>query len=219
MIQVTICMYIYIYLCLCSKNGNSIYIYVCIYTDTCTTETKIPRFGCTKKSLKRYRMEPRRSKCQKHLEILHLKSLCLGFEPISLLEAPPHIRPSGKGKSSSKNTFGGYVSSQEGRQSWGVKRFEIIPNESRNKPWEVGHGKEMDVSENNGTPKSSILKGLSIINHPFWGTPIFGNTQMERMIFPTNFRGWQFASRASVSSKGGRNTTETTIQDGPKNQL
>ena len=36
----------------------------------------------------------------------------------------------------------------------------------------------MDVSENNGTPKSSILIGFSIINHPFWGTPIFGNTHI-----------------------------------------
>ena len=34
----------------------------------------------------------------------------------------------------------------------------------------------LDVSENSGTPKSSILIGFSIINHPFWGTPIFGNT-------------------------------------------
>ena len=36
----------------------------------------------------------------------------------------------------------------------------------------------MDVSENSGTvpPKSSILIGFSIINHPFLGTPIFGNT-------------------------------------------
>ena len=33
----------------------------------------------------------------------------------------------------------------------------------------------MDVSENSGTPKSSILIGFSIINHPFWGTTIFGN--------------------------------------------
>ena len=34
------------------------------------------------------------------------------------------------------------------------------------------------VSENNGTPKSSILTGFSTINHPFWWpTPIFGNTQ------------------------------------------
>ena len=31
----------------------------------------------------------------------------------------------------------------------------------------------MDVSENSGTPKSSILIGFSIINHPFWGTPYF----------------------------------------------
>ena len=36
----------------------------------------------------------------------------------------------------------------------------------------------MDVSENSGTPKSSILIGCSIINHPIWGTPIFGNTHM-----------------------------------------
>ena len=33
----------------------------------------------------------------------------------------------------------------------------------------------MDVSENSGTPKSSILIGFSIINHPFWGfSPYFG---------------------------------------------
>ena len=36
----------------------------------------------------------------------------------------------------------------------------------------------MDVSENRGTPKSSIFIGFSIINHPFWGTTIFGNTHM-----------------------------------------
>jgi len=37
----------------------------------------------------------------------------------------------------------------------------------------------VDVSENNGTPKSSILIGFSIINHPFWDTPIFRNTHMD----------------------------------------
>ena len=31
----------------------------------------------------------------------------------------------------------------------------------------------LGVSEKNGTPKSSILIGFSIINHPFWGTSIF----------------------------------------------
>ena len=38
---------------------------------------------------------------------------------------------------------------------------------------------DMDVSENSGTPKISILIGFCIINHPFWGTPIFGNTHMD----------------------------------------
>ena len=33
----------------------------------------------------------------------------------------------------------------------------------------------MAISENGDTPKSSILIGFSIINHPFWGTPILGN--------------------------------------------
>ena len=37
---------------------------------------------------------------------------------------------------------------------------------------------DIGVSENSGTPKSSILMGFSIINHPFWGTSIFGNTHM-----------------------------------------
>ena len=35
----------------------------------------------------------------------------------------------------------------------------------------------MGVSLNGGTPKSSTLIGFSI-NHPFWGTTIFGNTLM-----------------------------------------
>ena len=35
------------------------------------------------------------------------------------------------------------------------------------------------VSENSGTLKSSILIGFSIINHPIWGTPIFGNTHIQ----------------------------------------
>ena len=38
----------------------------------------------------------------------------------------------------------------------------------------------MDVSENSVTPKSSILIGFSIINHPFWGIPIFGNNHIPK---------------------------------------
>ena len=41
----------------------------------------------------------------------------------------------------------------------------------------------MDVSKIVGFPaKSSILIGFSIMNHPFWGTPIFGNTHMDIVI-------------------------------------
>ena len=41
-----------------------------------------------------------------------------------------------------------------------------------------GNGQYMGVSKNMGTPKSSILIGVSIINHSSWGTPIFGNIHM-----------------------------------------
>ena len=37
----------------------------------------------------------------------------------------------------------------------------------------------MGVSKNRGTSKSSSLIGFSIINHPFWGTTIFGNIHMR----------------------------------------
>jgi len=46
----------------------------------------------------------------------------------------------------------------------------------------------MSVSLNGGTAKSSILIGFSNINHPFWGTPIFGNTHMAVNIIPTSFK-------------------------------
>ena len=45
--------------------------------------------------------------------------------------------------------------------------------------------KHMGVSENRGTPKSSILIGFSIINHPFWGTTIFGNSHIYIYILQT----------------------------------
>ena len=39
---------------------------------------------------------------------------------------------------------------------------------------------QMGVSKNRGTPKSSVLIRLSILNHPFWGTPIFGMMKIKR---------------------------------------
>ena len=63
--------------------------------------------------------------------------------------------------------FGGGDEMQKGHGQW---------MQAGTKPFCLGY--KMDVSENCGTPKSSILIGFSIINHPFWGTPIFGNLQM-----------------------------------------
>ncbi len=37
----------------------------------------------------------------------------------------------------------------------------------------------MGVSKNRGTPKSWILIGFSILNHPSWNTTIFVNTHIE----------------------------------------
>ena len=44
---------------------------------------------------------------------------------------------------------------------------------------QIQENHHLGVSENGGTPKSSIFIGFSIINHPFWGTPIFGNTHLS----------------------------------------
>ena len=52
----------------------------------------------------------------------------------------------------------------------------------------------MDVSKNSGTLKSSILIGFSKSNHPFLGTPIFGNIHIytahsqDLQDFPDDFR-------------------------------
>ena len=73
---------------------------------------------------------------------------------------------------------------QQWRKQWANKwqgkgwhgRIKIITNWN----WKIYKVRSnMGVSKNNGIPKSSILIGFSIINHPFWGTPIFGNIQMN----------------------------------------
>ena len=46
----------------------------------------------------------------------------------------------------------------------------------------------MGVSKNSGTPKSSILRVFSMINHPFWGTPIFGNSHIDSYQIPMPHR-------------------------------
>ena len=53
--------------------------------------------------------------------------------------------------------------------------FEMV---LENPCYEILISTYMGVSLNGGTPKSSILVGFSIVNHPFWGTTIFGNTHI-----------------------------------------
>ena len=45
-----------------------------------------------------------------------------------------------------------------------------------------GHPRDMGGSKKRGTPKSSFLIGFAIVNHPFWDTPIFGNTHIADFI-------------------------------------
>jgi len=64
---------------------------------------------------------------------------------------------------------------------WKTSLLETIRMDSNSQGFEGRHFMtyvHMGVSENSDTPKSSILMGFSIINHPFWGTPTFGNTHM-----------------------------------------
>ena len=45
----------------------------------------------------------------------------------------------------------------------------------------------MGVSLNGGTPKPSILIGVFIINHPFWGTTILGNPHIYNTLNPMGY--------------------------------
>ena len=46
----------------------------------------------------------------------------------------------------------------------------------------------MGVSKNRGPPNDPILMGFSIVNHPFWGTPIFGNTSFYEFKISSSHR-------------------------------
>ena len=75
-----------------------------------------------------------------------------------------------------------------------------------------------DVSENNGTPKSSIFIGFSIINHPFWGTTILGNTHIFRTanlpIFHRVFGGPKASMKNQISVTNQQNTFKNNTWHG-----
>ena len=69
----------------------------------------------------------------------------------------------------------------------------------------------MGVSKTNGTPKSSILIGFSIINHPFW--PLFLETPIFALcFFPAGFAANKFSPLQVGSNVFSVNMTKTNKQ-------
>ena len=81
-----------------------------------------------------------------------------------------HTSPAGREEGTGECRKIATRTASEGRDQGG-EHFDTRHMDNDNKH-------HMDVSKNKGTPKSSILIGFSIINHPFWGTTIFGNTHI-----------------------------------------
>ena len=71
----------------------------------------------------------------------------------------------------------------------------------------------MGVSKNRGTPKSSILIGFSIINHPFWGTPIVGKTPYMEILWtkPLVETSWCFIVFSSLSGEDVQHLPNTSL--------
>ena len=69
----------------------------------------------------------------------------------------------------------------------------------------------MDVSENRGLkpPNHPILIGVSIINHPFWGTPIFGNTLINKRTGHQKGR----TQREKIALLGGKQNPTSHLPD------
>ena len=77
------------------------------------------------------------------------------------------------------------------------------PNKQNPSNWGVGALPYMGVSLNGGTPKSSILIGFSILNHPFWGTPIFGNTHIQHTLKHQGEHGHSPEGQATIPISSG----------------
>ena len=71
----------------------------------------------------------------------------------------------------------------------------------------------MGVSKNRGTPKSSILIGFSIINHPFWGPAIFGNTHMKESKLFCSWKGVTWTAHTPVLHCAGLRVVHIVVED------
>ena len=63
-----------------------------------------------------------------------------------------------------------YLPTQAQKIAWSPRKGPIMSPKKKNL--------YMGVSENSGFPQIIRLKGFSIMGHPFWDTPIFGNTHV-----------------------------------------
>ena len=84
----------------------------------------------------------------------------------------------------------------------------ILISTSGNNSEGAGNGiRYVGVSKNRGgPPKSSILIGFSIINHPFWGITIFGSTHVETIFWGSRGNGQETKMRTfSLQAKGHAN--------------
>ena len=74
-----------------------------------------------------------------------------------------------------KNSYPDVQRSKDGQVFWKGTDFKTYPLKIHDVK------KNLPLEKNNGTPKSSILIGFSIVNHPFWEfSPYFGEN-------PTSF--------------------------------
>ncbi len=72
------------------------------------------------------------------------------------------------------------------RGTWGYPKHphNLEKTIKRIMTWNHQNFENMGVSKNNGTPKSSILIGFSIISHPFWGfSPYFWRATHIQIFF------------------------------------
>ena len=69
----------------------------------------------------------------------------------------------------------------------------------------------MGVSKNSGTPKSSMLIGFSIINHPFWDTPLLETPVYSLFFFFFGFAAI-FDNHVAKRTNGPRLSTTWVLQ-------
>ena len=72
--------------------------------------------------------------------------------------------------------------------SWKFQKSDVPLGSSTGRGWinekstpksHLKYCLHMGVSKNRGNPQIIHFNDFSIINHPFWGTPIFGNTHIS----------------------------------------